>query len=89
MGPEAKIEARLVARARSAGGEALKWSSPSNRGVPDRIVLLPGGRIVFVELKAPGRVPGAQQQAWLDRLAELGFEAAWVDSLAKVDALFA
>ena len=48
---EASIERRLVDGIRKAGGLALKFTSPGHSGVPDRIVLLPGGRVVFVELK--------------------------------------
>ena len=51
---EKTIEAKLVKNVRSMGGLALKFSSPGVDGVPDRLVLLPGGRIAFIELKAPG-----------------------------------
>ncbi|MDI5754298.1 VRR-NUC domain-containing protein, partial [Salmonella enterica subsp. enterica serovar Montevideo] len=43
------IEKHLVAEVKKAGGVAYKFISPGHRSVPDRIVLLPGGRIVFVE----------------------------------------
>ena len=48
---EATIEQRLVAGVKKAGGKAYKFTSPGNSGVPDRLVLLPGGRVIFVELK--------------------------------------
>ncbi len=51
---EKTIEAKLVKNVRSMGGLALKFSSPGFDGVPDRLVLLPGGRIAFIELEALG-----------------------------------
>ena len=52
---EKYIEQKLVKAVKKRGGMALKFVSPGLDGVPDRIVLLPMGRIAFVELKAPGR----------------------------------
>ena len=51
---EAEIEGRLVRGVKEAGGLCYKFVSPGNPGVPDRLILLPGGRILFVELKTPG-----------------------------------
>ena len=48
---EKDIEKILVNGVKDVGGRAYKWVSPGNNGVPDRIVILPEGRIVFVELK--------------------------------------
>ena len=48
---ESAIEALLVPVCTSAGGRCYKWVSPGNSGVPDRIVFLPGGKVIFVELK--------------------------------------
>lgn len=52
---ESTIEAYLRDRVKELGGKAYKFVSPGNDGVPDRLVCLPGGRAVFVELKAPGK----------------------------------
>ena len=52
---EKAIEAALVKRVKELGGMCEKFVSPGRRSVPDRLVTLPGGRIVFVELKAPGK----------------------------------
>lgn len=52
---EKTIEAKLVQAVRTKGGLALKFTSPGFDGVPDRLVLLPGGKIAFIELKAPGK----------------------------------
>ena len=59
---EKKIEQSLVRAVRAAGGLCPKWVSPGLDGVPDRIVLLPGGRIAFAELKAPGKKPRPLQE---------------------------
>jgi ubiquinone/menaquinone biosynthesis C-methylase UbiE len=60
------------------GGLCLKWVCPGWSGVPDRIVLLPGGRIMFVETKRPkdGKL-SAMQKWWLKKLRGLGFDV-WV-----------
>lgn len=74
------IEKHLVAEVKKAGGVAYKFVSPGRRSVPDRIVLLPGGRIVFVECKAPGKAPRADQQREHERLRALGFTVVVLDS---------
>ena len=51
---EKMIESRLVQEVQSRGGLCWKFTSPGTDGVPDRIVLMPGGKIAFVEVKAPG-----------------------------------
>ena len=53
---ESAIEKALVKEAKSRGGMAVKFVSPGFDGVPDRLVLLPGGKCAFVELKASGKV---------------------------------
>lgn len=52
---ESKIEKRLKKEIELLGGKAMKFISPGEAGVPDRIVLLPEGHVIFVELKAPGK----------------------------------
>lgn len=69
---EKQIEAALCRRVRELGGLCEKFTSPARRAVPDRLVTLPGGRVVFVELKAPGKAPTKQQQADHDRRRALG-----------------
>lgn len=82
---EKQVEAHLVKLVQARGGECLKWSSPSNRGVPDRIVILQGGLIGFVEVKAPGKKPSGLQEHWLTRLGELGFPAFVLDKKEDVE----
>lgn len=72
---EKDIEAALVRKVKQRGGQCLKWVCPGQAGVPDRIVLLPGGRIIFIETKRPkgGRL-SKLQEFWGDKLQDLGFE---------------
>nr|WP_028988044.1 VRR-NUC domain-containing protein [Thermicanus aegyptius] len=86
---ERDIEAYLRDRVKTLGGRAYKFVSPGNAGVPDRLVLLPGGRVVFVELKAPGRKPTPLQLAQHQRLRALGCDVRVIDSLEQVDELLA
>ena len=69
---EKDIEKILVNGVKDVGGRAYKWVSPGNNGVPDRIVILPEGRIVFVELKTESGTLSSLQRAQIKRLRELG-----------------
>lgn len=82
---EKEVEAALVRQVKRRGGLCLKWVCPGWAGVPDRIVLLPGGRIVFVELKRPkGGVVSSRQQWWRDKLRALGFAHYYIYNTADV-----
>lgn len=71
---EKEIEAKLVRLVRNCGGLCLKWVCPGWAGVPDRMVLLPCGHIIFVELKRPrGGVLSSRQLWWRRKLQALGF----------------
>ena len=83
---EKHIEAALVKRVKALGGMAEKFTSPGRRSVPDRIVTLPGGRVVFVELKAPGAKPTDNQQRDHERRRALGCDVRVIDSMGAVDA---
>lgn len=85
---ERRIEQRLCDRAKENGGLAIKWVAPAFSGVPDRIVFLPGGRIFFVELKAPGKTTTALQDRIIKILRGLGAQVFVVDSMEGVDELF-
>ena len=71
---EKDIEQKLVRIVKRYGGKCPKWVSPGWAGVPDRLVLLPGALIIFVETKRPkGSKVAALQQKWRHWLVELGF----------------
>ena len=83
---EKDIERRLRDGVRSMGGMCLKLVCPGFTGVPDRIILLRGGRVAFAELKRPGQRERQRQALVQSRLRELGFRVfSSVDSLSKVD----
>ena len=66
------------------GGLALKFVSPGFDGAPDRIVLLHGGKIGFVEVKAPGEKPRQLQLARHRLLNQLGFKVYVLDSAEQI-----
>lgn len=85
---EKEIEKKLVQAVEALGGRCIKWTSPGTTGLPDRIVLLPGGRIAFVELKRPrGSRKGSLQPYWRRVLMHLGFLHWWAYTEADVEAL--
>ena len=77
---EKTIEAKLVKAVRIMGGLAPKFVSPGLDGVPDRLVLLPKGKIAFIELKAPGKVLRPLQVRRKRQLEALGFLVYRIDS---------
>ena len=81
---EKVIEHTLVMATRSKGGIALKFTSPGFVGMPDRLVLLPHGRMGFVELKAPGKKPRALQLARHRLLRRLGYKVYVIDGLEQI-----
>ena len=68
---EKDIEKILVSEVKKLGGRAYKWVSPGNDGVPDRIVILPGLRPMFVELKTEKGQLSALQRVQINRLQDL------------------
>lgn len=71
MDSEKAIEQYLVKKVREAGGRAYKFVSPGNRGVPDRVVIFPGGRVVFAEIKCKTGKLSAQQKNQIEKLRGL------------------
>ena len=84
---ERTIEQELAARTRVMGGIAPKFTSPGFAGMPDRLVLLPHGRMGFVELKAPGRKPRPLQLARHRLLRRLGFKVYVIDEVNQIDSV--
>ena len=81
------IEQKLVKAVKAAGGIAPKFTSPGFDGMPDRIVLLPGGHMAFVEVKAPGEKSRPLQLARHKLLRGLGFKVYVLDDEQQIGGL--
>ena len=81
---EKTIEQKLIKAVKSAGGIAPKMVSPGFDGMPDRIALLPEGKIGFVEVKAPGKKPRPLQAARHRLLRRLGFKVYVLDDPEQI-----
>lgn len=81
---EKEIEQALVKAVKTRGGMCPKLTSPGTDGMPDRIVLLPQGRMSFVEVKAPGKKPRPLQVHRHEELRNLGFPVFVLDSLDQI-----
>jgi len=84
---EKALEKKLRTEVTNLGGMCLKFSSPYYTGMPDRIVLLPFGKIIFVELKSPGEVPTERQEAVHQKLRDRWFAVYVIDSEDGLDRL--
>lgn len=85
MTGEESIERALVRAVVRHGGVAYKFTSPARRGVPDRLVVLPGGRVIFIEVKASGGRLSKLQEIEIARLSGLGCEVRIVWSADDVE----
>lgn len=83
--PEAALERRFAAAVLRRGGMVVKLA-PTVRGLPDRLVLLPGGRIELVELKAPGGRLSLSQRIWHDKAAQRGVIVTVLTGAPEIDA---
>lgn len=83
---EKLLEKKLKREIQAMGGIALKFHSPYYTGMPDRLILLPGGKACFCELKSAGKKPNARQELCLEMLQGLSFKAQWVDNLEDLKA---
>lgn len=83
---EKDIEAALILRVKCLGGMAEKFTSPNKRSVPDRIVTLPEGRIIFVELKRPCAKPTELQERDHARRMALGCDVRVISTLEEANA---
>ena len=81
---EQRIEHQLVRQVSKLGGLALKFVSPGMAGVPDRLLLFPGGKAVFVETKAPGKKPRPLQVHRHEQLRALGFRVYVIDEMKQI-----
>ena len=78
------VEEHLVKAVRLMGGLAPKFVSPGLDGVPDRLLLLPGGRMVFAETKAPGKTLRPLQRRRKRQLEALGFRVYVIDNTEQI-----
>ena len=76
---ESYVERELTTEVKKRGGLAVKFVSPGFDGVPDRLVLFPGGKVAFVELKAPGKKMRPLQVRRAGQLRMLGFRVYCID----------
>ncbi len=81
---ERDVERKLVEAVKKLGGLAPKFVSPGFDGVPDRIVLMPEGKMAFVELKAPGKKMRPLQIKRKKQLERLGFQVYCVDRIEQI-----
>jgi hypothetical protein len=84
---EKYVEQRLIQAVRQCGGLALKFVSPGFNGVPDRLLLFMGGKVAFVEVKAPGESPRPLQAHRMEQLRRMGFKVYVLDSAEDIDNL--
>lgn len=84
---EHRVEKVLVSEIEARGGYVIKLAPLGRVGLPDRLVLLPGGVAAFVELKAPGKPLRPAQARWISRLHALGFFAYVIDHPDQASAL--
>ena len=81
---EKRIEQKLMMEVRRCGGMALKFVSPSYSGMPDRLILLPDGKVAFVEVKALGKKPRPLQIKRHEMLRKLGFRVFVLDAASDI-----
>ena len=87
MAEESKIEKKFKDIMQDTGWRAFKLSCPGFDGMPDRIILKPGGRVFFAEIKAPGEKPRALQVVRSNMLEKMGFRVYVVDSFSDIEAV--
>lgn len=81
---ESDIEKALIIAVKKRGGLALKFISPGMSGVPDRLIMIKGGKLAFIELKAPGKKMRPLQIKRKRQLEELGFLVYCIDDKEQV-----
>lgn len=84
---EKVLEKQLITEIKRLHGWCLKLWSISFTGLPDRMILLPGGKLRFVEVKREGKVPGPRQLWVHDKLRAMGFKVDWIDTKEKLKIL--
>lgn len=77
---EKEIEKKICDYAKSKGCYVRKFVSPNNRSVPDRLIIAPGGAVLFLEIKRGGCKPTKAQLAEMELLAKVGAHVGWCDN---------
>ena len=78
---EKYLEKKLNSEIKRMGGMSIKLSSPFLVGLPDRLCLLPQGRLFFSEIKTPGKKPRRIQWFMIKKIRKLGFHVVVIDSM--------
>lgn len=78
---EKSIEKSVGDYAKKKGCLYWKFTSPSNRSVPDRIIITPNGVVGFLELKQKGKKPTEAQAEKLAELTAHNVPAGWADNV--------
>lgn len=84
---EKALEAELRERCKALGWMCIKLTSQYQRGLPDRLILMPGSRVCFAEIKTTGKKPTALQRVTHERLRALGYRVEVVDTTESLDNL--
>ena len=86
---ESTLERKITETVRRRGGLCLKWVSPGFTGVPDRIIIMPGGRITFAEIKRPDLADGRtlRQKRVAEQLAALGCDVVKINSMDELEVI--
>lgn len=82
---EKDIEQKMKSFVEQQGGQLLKLYVPGENGIPDRLMLMPGGRAAFIELKAPGEKPRKLQEYYHRQLRRDGFDVHVVDDIYQAE----
>lgn len=81
---EREVEKALTKEVKKCGGLALKFISPGMSGVPDRLIMIKGGKLAFIELKAPGKKMRPLQIKRKEQLEALGFKVYCIDDKNQI-----
>lgn len=81
---EKEIEQKLVKAVKALDGLCIKFTSPSMDGVPDRLVLMPKGKVAFIELKATGKKPRPLQIKRMEQIKQLGVPCFILDDVKLI-----
>lgn len=85
LNSEKVLERKLKMGVKDLGGLAVKISSANFIGMPDRLILLPGNRLFFVEMKSEGKKPSPVQEVVMKKLREQGCDVRVIDTHEKLD----